>query len=99
MPADLSNVTARSRTVDIDGIGPVVVREPTLADYQRSNGDPFWWAACLSCPDGTPFVATPKELGLLRLDVAGRLLEEVNRPRPTAPASAGSSESQARNNG
>lgn len=96
MPADLSNVVARSRTVEIDGIGKVIVREPTLADYQRSSADQFWWAACLSCPDGTPLVANPKDLGTIRLEVAAALLEEVNRPRPSEPPSGGSSESQAR---
>lgn len=96
MPADLSNVVARSRAVEIDGIGKVIVREPTLADYQRSSTDQFWWAACLSCPDGTPLVSNPKDLGTIRLEVAAALLEEVNRPRPSEPPSGGSSESQAR---
>lgn len=99
MPADLSKVTARSRTVEIDGIGAVVIREPTLADYQRSTHEQFWWASCLFCPDGTPLVENPKDLGTIRLEVAAALLEEVNRARPTEPPSGGSSASQARSSG
>ena len=34
------------RTVEIDGIGPVVVRRPRLADVALSNHTPYWWAAC-----------------------------------------------------
>jgi hypothetical protein len=75
-----------------------VFREPTLADYSRSQVDLYWWGSCISCPDGSPFVASNADLGAVRADVAGRLLEEVNRPRPTEPAPAGSGESPARSN-
>lgn len=98
MPFDLSKIAARQRTVEIDGVGPVVFREPTLADYTRSQVDPYWWGSCISCPDGSPFVVSNADLGTVRADVAGRLLEEVNRPRPTEPAPAGSGESPVRSN-
>jgi hypothetical protein len=90
MPVDVYKLLARSRTVEIDGVGPLVFREPTLADVQRASVDPFWWVACVTCPDGTPFLADPKDAGKIRSDLAGLLMEEINRTRPT-PAPKGAS--------
>ena len=75
----------------------IVVREPTMADYRRAANDPWWWAACLSCEDGTPLLADPADLGRLSADVSTRLWEQVNAPHPTQPPPGGCGESQARN--
>lgn len=89
MPVDVSKLLARSRTVDIDGVGSLVFREPTLSDVQRASIDPYWWTACITCPDGTAFLADPKDAGKIRSDLAGLLIEEINRTRPThAPKGA-----------
>jgi hypothetical protein len=90
MPVDVSKLLARSRTVEIDGVGPLVFREPTLADVQRASVDPFWWVACVTCPDGTQFLSDPKDAGKIRSDLAALLMEEINRTRPT-PAPKGAS--------
>lgn len=90
MSIDITKFTARSRTVDIPELGTLTFREPTLADIQRASAEPYWWVACVTCADGSPLLADPEQAGQLRADIAGRLLEEVNRPRPTDEASAGS---------
>lgn len=90
MPIDVSKLLARSRTVEIEGLGSLIFREPTLADVQRAPIDPYWWVACITCVDGTPFLADPKDAAKIRHDVAGLLMEEINRVRPTpAPKGAG----------
>jgi hypothetical protein len=96
MPIDLSALAARSRMVCIDGIGELVFREPTLADYQRAQHDPNWWVDLINCADGSPFLANPKDAGKIRGDLAGLLLEEATKIRPTEPPSGGSGESRAR---
>jgi hypothetical protein len=55
--------------------------------------------ACITCQDGSPLLADPEQAGQLRADIAGRLLEEVNRQRPTDAPSEGSGASQAQSNG
>jgi len=95
MPVDLAKLLPRVRTVEIGGIGPLVFREPTMGDYQRSQGNPYWWVGCITCPDGTPFLANAADIANISGELASALLEEVNRPRPTAPPSGGCSESQA----
>lgn len=93
MPIDPSKMaTAAPRTVDIDGIGPVVIRRPRLADVVNAGGNPYWWAACCSCPDGTPLFPPGADIGSMDADIAGALIAEVNRPRPTPPPSGGISE-------
>jgi len=99
MPFDLSKIAARSRTVTIHGVGDVVVREPTLGDYQRSRTDQFWWGDNLTMPDGSRFVDRNEQLASIRGEIAAALLEAVNGPRPTEPPSGGCGESQARSNG
>jgi hypothetical protein len=95
MPIDVSKFTSRERTVEIVDIGTVKVREPMLADFNRAQHDPYWWAACVSMPDGSPLVAVPSDLGRLRGDIAAALLEAVNAPRPTPPPNGGCGESPA----
>lgn len=97
MPIDVSKFTGRAREVQIPDIGTVIVREPNLSDFTRAQHDPYWWAACVSLPDGTALVAVPSELGNLRGDIATALLEAVNAPRPTVPPNGGCGESPARN--
>jgi hypothetical protein len=97
MPIDVSKFTGRSRTVEIPEIGSVIVREPNLADYNRAQHDPYWWAGCITLADGSPLVDVPAELGKLRGDIAAALLEAVNAPRPTVPPNGGCGESPARN--
>lgn len=101
MPFDLSKIELRSRTVEIDGIGTVIVREPTMGDYAqaRATGDRYWWVDCIRCADGTPFLANRADMAKLPGALGDRLLEEVAKLRPTTPPSGGSSESQAPNNG
>ncbi len=98
MPIDLSKVTTRTRVVDVPELGPLTFREPTLADVQRAQADPYWWVACITCADGSQFLANPQDAGKIRAEVAGRLLEEVNRTRPTDAPSEGSGASQAPSN-
>jgi hypothetical protein len=43
MPFDLSQLIAKPRTVNVPGVGVVMVREPTMADYARAPADPYWW--------------------------------------------------------
>ena len=93
MPLDLSKVTARSRKVTIPDLGELVVREPTLADAQRASLDPYWWTACVTCADGTPFLTNAQDAGRIRADVAAAVLAEVNAVRPTAGSSDASGES------
>lgn len=88
MPIDISKVLSRSRTVNIDGIGPVVVREPTLGDAERSTTDRYWWLSCVSCPDGSPLLEHPQDAARLRHDIAAALMNEVNTIRPTHGPSA-----------
>lgn len=83
MPINLNDISARSKMVEIPGVGPLVIREPTLADVQRSNTDPHWWVSCVSCTDGTPFLSNPQEAGQIRADLAGAILAEINAVRPT----------------
>jgi hypothetical protein len=97
MPLDVSQFMAKSRRVVDPDLGPIFVREPTMADYRRAANDPWWWAACLSCEDGTPLLADPADLGRLSADVSTRLWEQVNSPHPTQPPPGGCGESQARN--
>ena len=94
MPIDVANLRARQKVVEIDGIGQLTFREPTLADVQRSQTDLYWWVACVTCADGSPFLSNPQEAGQIRADLAARLLEEVNKPvRPTHGSSDASGES------
>lgn len=90
MPFDLSQLIAKPRTVNVPGVGVVMVREPTLADYANASTDPYWWGACVTCTDGSPFVLNHAELGNIRADLCSALLEEINRPtRPTPAPSVG----------
>jgi hypothetical protein len=98
VPIPIEQLTARRRTVTIDEIGPLVFREPTLAEAQMSATNPYWWITTIECTDGTPFLTNPKEAGTIRADLAAALLAEVNRPRPTVAPSAGSGASQVPSN-
>lgn len=98
MPVDLAKLAPRTRTVDISGIGPLVFREPTMADFQRSQGNPYWWVSCISCLDGTPLLHNPADIAGISGELAAALLEEVNRPRPTPPPKGGYGESPAPSN-
>ena len=99
MPFDLSSISPKPRRVDVSGVGVIMVREPTMADYTRAAMDPYWWAACLSCIDGTPFVHNHADMANVRADICSALLEEINRPRPTQAPSAGSGALQMGNEG
>jgi hypothetical protein len=99
MPIDIAQLRSRSRTVEIEGVGKLVVREPTLADATCSSTDQYWWVRCVTCPDGTPFLSNPAEAGQIRSDLAAALLAEVNRPHPTDAPSEGSGASRAPSNG
>lgn len=101
MPLDLSKIQLRTRTVEIDGIGTVVVREPTMGDYAqaRATNDRYWWVDCIRCLDGSPLLANRADMDRLPGAVGDQLLEEVVRLRPTTRPSAASSESQAQSNG
>jgi len=46
MPFDLSSISPKPRRVDVPGVGVIMVREPTMADYTRAAADPYWWASC-----------------------------------------------------
>jgi hypothetical protein len=94
VPIDMEKLRGRERMVDIDGVGALVFREPTLADAQRAGGDPYWWVGCVKCPDGTPFLSNPQEAGQIRSDLAAALIAEVTRTRPTDAPSEGSGASQ-----
>lgn len=96
MPIDLSRLIAQERVVCIDGVGELVFREPTLADYQRAQHDPYWWVALITCKDGSAFLADQRDAGKIRGELATRLLEEVTRTRPTEPPSGGSGALEAR---
>lgn len=98
MPFDLSSISPKPRRVDVPGVGVIMVREPTMADYTRAAADPYWWAACLSCIDGTPFVHNHGEMANVRADICSALLAEINRERFTTPPNGGSGESQAQIN-
>jgi hypothetical protein len=54
--------------------------------------------ACITCQDGSAFLQNPQDAGKIRADIAGRLLEEVNRQRPTDAPSEGSGASQVPSN-
>jgi len=100
MPFDLSELIAKPRTVNVPGVGVVMVREPTMADYARAPADPYWWGACITCTDGSPFVVNHAELGNIRAEICSALLEEINKPsRPTQAPSAGSGALQMGNEG
>ena len=100
MPFDLSQLISKPRTVNVPGVGVVMVREPTLADYANASTDPYWWGACVTCTDGSPFVLNHAELGNIRAELCSALLEEINRPtRPTQAPSVGFGASQMGNEG
>jgi hypothetical protein len=99
MPVDPAKVTAAPRTVEIDGIGPVVVRRPVLADVQNAAANPYWWAKCCSMPDGSPLFAAGADIGQLDAEVAAALITEVNRPRPTPGQNDALGASEAPSNG
>lgn len=84
MPIDPTKITAAPRTVEIDGIGSVLIRRPVLSDVQNASANPYWWAKCCSMPDGSPLFAPGADVGQLDADIAAALITEVNRPRPTA---------------
>jgi hypothetical protein len=91
---DPSKVNASApRTVEIPGIGQVIVRRATLADLGFAADMQFWWVRLFSLPDGSPLFAPGSDVGALDHEVASALLEEVNRPRFTQPVNAGSGES------
>ena len=93
MSLDPSKIApAGPRAVEIDGIGTVLIRRPRLADVVTAQGNPYWWASCCTCQDGSPLFAPGTDIGALDADIAGALIAEVNRPRPTAPPSGGSTE-------
>ena len=100
MPLDPSKVApAAPRTVEIDGLGTVVVRRPVLADLRDAAANPYWWTRCLSMPDGSPLFAVGADVGQLDAELAAELIAEVNRPRhPSVAPSAelGASEAPSR---
>tara|TARA_R110000868_G_scaffold93905_1_gene259649 strand:+ start:327 stop:629 length:303 start_codon:yes stop_codon:yes gene_type:complete len=92
---DPSKVIASApRTVEIVGIGPVVVRRATLADISLAGDMPYWWARLFTLPDGSPLFAPGVDVGTLDHEVASALIDEVNRPRFTTPPNGGSTETQ-----
>ena len=61
MSLDPSKIIASApRTVEIVGIGPVVVRRATLADISLANDLPYWWTRLFTLPDGSPLFAGPE---------------------------------------
>jgi hypothetical protein len=98
MPFDLSSISPKPRRVDVPGVGVIMVREPTMADYTSASTDPYWWAGCLSCIDGTPFVHNNADMANVSADICSALLAEINRERFTTPPNGGSGESQTPSN-
>jgi hypothetical protein len=88
-------IASAPRTVEIVGIGPVVVRRATLADISLANDLPYWWTRLFTLPDGSPLFAPGVDVGTLDHEVASALIDEVNRPRFTTPLPSGSTETQA----
>jgi len=88
-------ISSAPRTVEIVGIGPVVVRRATLADISLAGDMQFWWTRLFTLPDGSPLFAPGADVGALDHEVASALIDEVNRPRFTTPLRSGSTETQA----
>jgi hypothetical protein len=84
------------READLPGIGAIRVRRPTLGEATRSSTDRNWWACCVQARDGSPLFPSSFQVDDLDADVAMALLSEINKPRPTQPASAESGASLAR---
>jgi hypothetical protein len=99
MPIDPTKTAAAPRTVEIDGLGAVVIRRPVLADVQHAAGNPYWWARCCTMPDGSPLFAAGADIGQLDAEIAAQLIGEVNRPRPTQGPSDAPGASGAPSNG
>ena len=89
-PAKLA--PAAPRAVEIDGIGTVMIRRPRLADVVTANANPYWWAACCTCQDGSPLFSMGTDIGAIDADIAGALIAEVNATRPIQPPRGGSTE-------
>lgn len=83
---------AAARAVEIDGIGTVLIRRPRLADVVNAGANPYWWANCCSCPDGSPLFAPGTDIGSIDAEIAGALIAQVNATRPTQPPKGGISE-------
>lgn len=83
---------AAPRAVEIEGIGTVLIRRPRLADVVNAGANPYWWATCCSCPDGSPLFAPGTDIGSIDAEIAGALIAQVNATRPTQPPKGGISE-------
>lgn len=88
-------IPSTPRTVEIVGIGQVIVRRATLADISMAGDLPYWWTRLFTLPDGSPLFAHGVDIGTLDHEVASALLEEVNRPRPSQPLPSGFTETLA----
>lgn len=78
------------RSVDLDGVGAVEVRVPTLRDsLGMQPGDIAWWHACVRRA-GAASPMTRDELLDLPVAAANALAAEVMQARPTRPPTGGS---------
>lgn len=76
------------REAEVPGLGRVRVRRPTLGEATRSSTDRNWWACCVQALDGSPLFPASFLVDDLDAELAMAILTEINRPRPTQPASA-----------
>jgi NAD(P)-dependent dehydrogenase (short-subunit alcohol dehydrogenase family) len=67
-------ISSAPRTVEIVGIGPVVVRRATLADISLAGDMQFWWTRLFTLPDGSPLFAPGADVGALDHEVASALI-------------------------
>jgi hypothetical protein len=80
---------AAARAVEIDGLGTVMIRRPRLADVLHANSNPYWWASCCTCVDGSPLFAPGTDIGSIDAEIAGAIIAQVNATRPTQPSKDG----------
>jgi len=86
----MSTTTPSWRALDLDGVGAVEVRRPTLRDtVEAKTDDPVWWVRCVRWRD-TQAPLTRDEVLDMDAACAGALAQEVIRPRPIQPPSGGS---------
>lgn len=73
--------------LEIDGLGCVEVRRPTLRDTLEAKAETVWWWRCVRI-EGR--IATEQQVLDLDIDHANAIASEVMRPRPFQPPKGGS---------
>ena len=77
------------RPVDLDGVGAIEVRRPTLRDSVGADGaDVAWWAVCVR---RNGVVLTRDDVLDMDVSDAKAIVAEVMKPRPTSAPSSGAS--------